>query len=167
MNSNLDDFINNPDNITIFKRIINYHPENVLLIQDSEFARKNIARLYLSKLNIYTASIEKDYYSFFCRFDSNNEKFTAKELLKKYKKLAIITGIGLYGEIFIKDIRIFEKISNVLEKDFIPIIIFGSPKEEKIKKIAGLYDIYINNTELESLSKLDWLINNVFISSRT
>lgn len=163
----MEDFINNQENINLIKRIRDYSPQNILLIQDSEFSRKNIARTYLSKLNIYTGSIEKDHYSFFCKIDQNNEKFTASDLFKKYKKLVIITGIGLYGEIFIKDIRIFEKILLINEKERTPIIIFGSPKKEKLKRIQGIYDLYIDNTELQAFAKLDWLLNKIFNFSQT
>ncbi|HOJ63546.1 MAG TPA: hypothetical protein PLE45_03895 [Spirochaetota bacterium] len=167
MTNSLYDFINNKKNIEAFERIKKYSPHVFLIIQDSEFTRKNLARIYLSKLNIYTASIEKDNYSFFCKLDLNGEKFSAKDIIKKYKKLLIITGIGLYGETFIKDIRMFEKIMKISGNDRIPIIIFGSPKEEKLKRIEGLYDFYINNTEDDWLSKFDWVVNNIFISSQT
>lgn len=167
MTYELADFINDKKNIESFNKIKNYHPENFLIIQDSEFTRKNIARIYLSRLHIYTASIEKNNYSFLCRLDLTGESFSAQEIIKKFNKLLIITGIGLYGEIFIKDIRMFEKIAGIKEENRIPLIIFGSPKEEKLKKIEGLYDLYINNIEPDHFSKFNWLVNNVFISSQT
>lgn len=164
MNDVFDNFINNEKNILAFKRIKEYKPEDILVILDSEFTRKNISRQFSTKLHLWSATIEKKGYSFYCQIDSTAENYLARDIIKNLKKPLIITGIGLYGEVFIKELRMYEKISKIENTNRVPIIIYGSPKNEKLEKLNAFYDLYINNTTPASLRQLEWLINNVFIS---
>ena len=155
MSKELNQFLNDETTKKFFVYVSDYKPETFIVIQDSEFTRKSIARRYKGRFNISSCNIEKVNYSFVCRFDQTNEVYQPKELIKKIKKPLIITGLGLYGEIFIKEIRLFEKINNVPENSRIPIIIYGSPKQEKLDRISNLFDIFIDNTTTDSLMKLD------------
>jgi len=160
MNKTLNGFINGERNNAIFKKIVEYAPIDIFLLLDSEFARRNLSRRFSVKVRILSASIEKRNYSFFCRLDSTMEEFTPKELIDKYSKPMIITGIGLYGEMFIKEVRLLEKIKNIPDEQRTPIVIFGSPKPEKLAKINGLYDLFIDNTAENSIENLERLINS-------
>jgi hypothetical protein len=144
-----------------FVYLKNYKPENSFIIQDSEFTRKNITRRYSVRLNIWSCSVEKVNYSISCKIDQTGNKYTPKELLNSFKKPFLITGIGLYGEMFIKELRLYEKIINTNPENRTPIIIFGSPKKEKLERIKNFYDILIDNTESNSLRKLDWIFSLV------
>ncbi len=139
----------------VLNQIKEYRPENFMIIQDSEFTRKSVERRYKGRFNIFSCGIEKRNYSFICKFDQTGEEYNAKEILKKIKKPLIITGLGLYGELFIKELRMYEKIEGVPLEKRIPIVIFGSPKIEKIEKIRNLIDFYIDNLDIEALKKLD------------
>jgi len=159
MNNTLNGFINGERNNAIFKKIVEYAPIDIFLLLDSEFARRNLSRRFSVKVRILSASIEKRNYSFFCRLDSTMEEFTPKEIIDKYSKPMIITGIGLYGEMFIKEIRLLEKIKNIPDEKRTPIVIFGSPKPEKLEKIRGLFDLFIDNTAENSIENLERLIS--------
>ncbi len=132
-----------------------YKPENFFVIQDSELARKSIERRYKGRFSVFSCEIQKSEYSFFCSIDQTLEKYSAKDIVKKTTKPLIITGLGLYGEMFIKEIRMFEKVDNTQDKGRIPIVIYGSPKEEKIEKLQNLIDLYINNLDVDAFLKLD------------
>jgi hypothetical protein len=155
----INEFINDDKIKNFINYLKNYQPENSFIIQDSEFTRRNIARRYSANFNIYSSSIEKKGYSLVCKNDLTAEYFTAKELLKHFSKPLIITGMGLYGEMFIKELRLYEKILNIPADKKAPIIIYGSPGQEKLEKIKNLYDLYIDNTDIVSVKKLDWIFS--------
>lgn len=155
MSLELNNFLSDEENKRSLSHIKEYSPENFIVIQDSEFTRKNIERRYKGRVNIFSCSIEKLNYSFICKVDQTFEEYSAKDIIKKIRKPMIITGLGLYGELFIKELRMFEKIDNIGENNRIPIIIYGSPRHEKIDKIKKLIDLYIENIEPEALLKLD------------
>ena len=152
-------FINDVNVKEFLSYLKNYQPENSFIIQDSEFTRKNIARRYSLKFNIFSSSIEKSGYSIVCKIDLTGDSFTAKELLKKYNKPLVITGMGLYGEMFIKELRLYEKIQNISNEKKSPVIIYGSPGMDKLNRIKNLYDLFIDNTENNSVKKLDWIFS--------
>ena len=102
MKNSLDSFIDNKKNSEFFAYLKNYKPKVFFIFLDSEVARKGISRKYSARIPFFSGSIEKRGLSIFCRLDSDEQEYTVEELLNKYNKSLIITGIGLYGEIFIK-----------------------------------------------------------------
>ncbi|HNZ25914.1 MAG TPA: hypothetical protein PK385_04290 [Spirochaetota bacterium] len=160
MNTDLNNFMGRGKNNVIFKKIVEYAPVDIFLLLDSEFARRNLSRKFSVKARVLSASIEKRNYSFFCKLDSTMEEVAPKELIGNYSKPMIITGMGLYGEMFIKEIRLLEKIKNIPDERRAPIVIFGSPRPEKLDKIRGLFDLFIDNTVENSIEVLERLIES-------
>jgi len=160
-------FINDSNNKNFFSYIKMFHPESIFVILDSDFARLNIVRKYSGRIPIFSTSIERESYGLICKIDQSEEILSPKDFVRKYTKPLFIMGIGLYGQLFIKDVRIFEKLKMAEEHTnyHSPIIIFGSPREEKLATIHGLFDLYINNTDPSAFLKLDYVISNVVISN--
>jgi hypothetical protein len=159
MDYELNEFLNDTKIKEFLSFLKSYKPENTFIIQDSEFTRKNIARRYSARFNIFTASIEKEGYSIVCKIDQTNEYYSPKNIINRFNKPLLITGIGLYGEMFIKEFRVLEKITYISSEKAAPIIVYGSPKYEKLDKIRNLFNLFIDSTDAMAIRKLDWIFS--------
>jgi len=158
-----NEFINNRSIVDQVDKIVQYRPEAILILLDSEFTRRTIYYKYSHMMPFLSGSLEKNSYSIVCSIDQTDDNYGARELLQKYNKPLLITGIGLYGQMFIRDVRMFERVTGP-EVDRCPIVLMGSPRPEKIESLQGQYDLIINNLCDDVFLKLDWILAKVIQS---
>lgn len=143
---------------TAIDKIKEYNPNSLFLFQDSSFSRLSIVKSYAGSISLNTGELKKTKNKILAYLDQLPLEFRGQDFAYYYSRPVFITGIGLYGEAFIEDIRNYE----AKNKDqHSPIILYGSPRDEKMKRISKFIDFFIDTRKPSAVQQLIYLINQL------
>jgi len=132
--------------------------DNIFLFLDSSFSRLSLVKSYTGEVPLKTGELKLFHQEVLAYLDQMPLEFRGADFFFYYPRPLFITGIGLYGERFIKEIRAHEKKAGLAPS---PIILYGSPKKEKKERIADKIDLHIDTRKPSAVQQLIYVLNQV------
>ncbi|WP_028974069.1 hypothetical protein [Spirochaeta cellobiosiphila] len=133
-------------------------PDNIFLLLDSAFSRLSISKSYTGDIPLRTGELKMAYGDVRAFLDHLPLEFRGEDFFFFYPKPVFITGMGLYGEEFINELRQYEAKEG---REPSTIILFGSPRIEKTERLSAHIDWHIDIRKTTAIHQLIYLLNHL------